>query len=376
MSPKSATPRRYRSIAGLVRVLPARQLIPFWLAIGVTFAAFGFLIDVMGRGRSSRPHLLLNVALFAIVPASFVWTRMTGRRRAFAAIAVVYTVYMTLASRLFPALPATPPGRLFFDGLGATITLLGGYLLFIHFINSSASRYLRVHTEIELARDIHRVLVPPIDRRIGNVEFYGVSSASGDVGGDLVDAIEHPGGWVGYVADVSGHGVASGVVMAMFKSALRTRLLSGVSLGPLFADLNALLIPLKPEASFVTVAAVRSSGTAIECAVAGHHPVLRVRGSQVEAVTQSQRAIGMFANATYEAQMIEWQRGDLLALVTDGLLEVFDAQDHELGLAWAQQLLVAHRERPLAEIAERLLAGARQHGPQLDDQTLLLIRNR
>ena len=69
MSPKSATPRRYRSIAGLVRVLPARQLIPFWLAIGVTFAAFGFLIDVMGRGRSSRPHLLLNVALFAIVPA-------------------------------------------------------------------------------------------------------------------------------------------------------------------------------------------------------------------------------------------------------------------------------------------------------------------
>jgi sigma-B regulation protein RsbU (phosphoserine phosphatase) len=353
-----------------------RQLIPFWLAIGVTFAASGFLIDVMGQGRSATLPLVLNVALFAVVPASFVWTRMTGRRRAFIATAVVYTVYMMLASRIFRRLPATPPGRLFIDGMGATVTLLGGYSLFIHFINSSASRYLRVRTEIELARDIHRVLVPPIDRRIGTVEFYGSSSPSGEVGGDLVDVVEHAGGWVGYVADVSGHGVASGVVMAMFKSALRTRLLSGVGLGPLFADLNALLIPLKPETSFVTVAAVRCSGATVECAVAGHHPVLRIRGSQVEAVTQSQQAIGMFTDAAFEAQTIDWQPGDLLALVTDGLLEVFDAQDHELGLAWAQQLLVAHRERPLAEIAERLLAGARQHGPQLDDQTLLLIRNR
>jgi serine phosphatase RsbU (regulator of sigma subunit) len=76
----------------------------------------------------------------------------------------------------------------------------------------------------------------------------------------------------------------------------------------------------------------------------------------------------------FEAHVIDWQPGDLLALVTDGLLEVFDTQDRELGLAWARQMLAAHHDRPLAEIAERLLAGARAHGPQLDDQTVLLIR--
>jgi hypothetical protein len=31
-------------------------------------------------------------------------------------------------------------------------------------------------------------------------------------------------------------------------------------------------------------------------------------------------------------------------------------------------------DRPLEEIADRLLAGARGHGVQLDDQTVLLIR--
>jgi hypothetical protein len=45
-----------------------------------------------------------------------------------------------------------------------------------------------------------------------------------------------------------------------------------------------------------------------------------------------------------------------------------------LGLPWAREILAAHAGRPLSEIAERLVSGARAHGPQLDDQTVLLIR--
>ncbi len=369
-----ATPGRYRSIAALTRVLPARQLIPFWLAIGLTFATFGVLTDVMAGGRSTLLKLGLNVVLLAVIPVALVWTRMTGRRRPFIVIAAIYPFYTLVIGRTLLDLPAAPAGRLFLDGMGATLALMGGYLLFIYFINSAASRYLRARTEIELAGELHRVLVPPIDRRIGDVELYGWSFASGTVGGDLVDVVEHEGGWLAYVADVSGHGVASGLVMGMFKSALRARMVSGVGVARLLAELNVILMPLKPSASFVTVACVRSSGTHIECAVAGHHPVLRVRGGQVDAITPPQLAVGMFAGATFEADSVEWQPGDLLALVTDGLLEVFDAQQRELGLDWARSVLAAHGDRPLTEIAERLLTGARAHGPQLDDQTLLLIR--
>jgi serine phosphatase RsbU (regulator of sigma subunit) len=289
-------------------------------------------------------------------------------------VAAIYVVYTVVASRAIPGLVQAPRGRLVLDGVGAILTLMTGLRLFMYFINSSAARYLRARTEIELASEIHRVLVPPIERRIGDVEFYGWSFASGEVGGDLVDVVDHAGGWLGYVADVSGHGVASGVVMGMFKSALRARVISDEGLPALLADLNDILIPLKPSASYVTFAGVRSSGSSIECAVAGHHPVMRVRGAQVEEITAPQRAVGMFPDSTFEAQVIDWQPGDLLALVTDGLLEVFDSENRELGLAWARQVLAAHADRPLAEIAERLLAGARAHGPQADDQTLLLIR--
>jgi hypothetical protein len=368
-----ATPRRYDSIAALARVLPARQLIPFWLAIGLTFAAFGFLIDVMARGEYTPLTLALTVFSTAVITVGLVWTRMTGRRRTFVAVAVAYILY-TLARSSLPRLPVAPPNRLLLDGIGAMFALMGGYLLFIYFINSSASRYLRARTEIELAANIHRVLVPTINCRIGDVEFYGCSFASGEVGGDLVDVVEHEGGWLGYVADVSGHGVASGVVMGMFKSALRARIMSGEGLAALLDNLNAILMPLKPAASFITVAGVHRWGTKIECAVAGHHPVLRVRGSQVDEITSPQLAVGMFQDARFESQAVDWQPGDLLALVTDGLLEVFDGQNRELGLSWAREVLASHSGRPLAEIAGRLLAGARAHGPQLDDQTVLLIR--
>ncbi|HXD73154.1 MAG TPA: SpoIIE family protein phosphatase, partial [Vicinamibacterales bacterium] len=268
-----ATTRRYGSIAALARVLPARQLIPFWFAIALTFATLGFLVDVMVRGRSAPLALALNVVCAGIVSVVLVRARFAGRRWASLPVAVLYVLYTLFSSRFFPVLPEAPPGRLPFDALGSMLALMGGYTLFIYFINTSASGYLRARTEIDLAHGIHQVLVPPIDRRIGDVEFYGVSFASGEVGGDLVDVVEHEGGWLGYIADVSGHGVASGLIMGMFKSALRAQMVTGAGLAKLLTDLNAILIPLKPSGSFITVAGVRSRGTAIECAVAGHHPV-------------------------------------------------------------------------------------------------------
>jgi serine phosphatase RsbU (regulator of sigma subunit) len=45
---------------------------------------------------------------------------------------------------------------------------------------------------------------------------------SGEVGGDLVDVFQTDRGWIAYIADVSGHGVAPGVVMGMVKSAARS----------------------------------------------------------------------------------------------------------------------------------------------------------
>ena len=83
----------------------------------------------------------------------------------------------------------------------------------------------------------------------------------------------------------------------------------------------------------------------------------------------------VFSEARFQfRQMRNGRPGDLFALLTDGLIEVFDRNGNELGFEWAKRVLRETGGQPLSSIADRLLNEARGFGAQLDDQTLLLIR--
>ena len=75
---------------------------------------------------------------------------------------------------------------------------------------------------IALATEIHRSLVPELSFHTSAFQFFGAPFPSGAVGGDLVDVVVRNDAWLGYVADVSGHGVPAGVLMSMVKSDRRT----------------------------------------------------------------------------------------------------------------------------------------------------------
>ena len=387
---------RNRALPDLVRALPPRQLLPLWIAIFSTFSMMGFAIDIIGHGRQPAMLLVLGVVAsgllalgYAVVALPIRGSIVSDRTRpwGYAAMVAIHITYTIVVPRAFELLPTAPSWRLAIDGVGTIVAAATGYTCFIWFISVTGAGYLRAQAEIALARDIHRVLVPVVDTRIGDFEFLGWSHASGDVGGDLVDLVHHENGWLGYVADVSGHGVGSGVVMGMFKSALRMRVRAGGSIASLLDDIHAVLMPLKQSQTFVTVACVhggngvgghlkRTPGGVdhVECAVAGHLPILRVRNGCVEEVTSPQIAVGMFEGTTFNASSVECLPGDLFALLTDGLIEVFDGDRNELGLDWAKQVLRSTNGKPLSAIADRLLADARAYGAQLDDQTVLLIR--
>ncbi len=368
-------PRRVNPLPDLVRALPARQLIHFWIAIFTTFSSLGFVFDVLTGGRQPATLLAINVLACGLLAIGYARVGMPPRRWGYVAMFAAHLTYVLVVPGFFFPLSATPPRRLMFDGIGLIVTVTTGYTFFLIFISMTATRYLRAQAEIAIARDIHRVLVPAVEKRIGDFEFLGWSAASGDVGGDLVDLVEQDNGWLGYVADVSGHGVGPGVVVGMFKSSLRMRARAGGSIASLLDDIHAVLMPLKQPQMFVTVACVRGGpGDELECAVAGHLPVLRVRGGCVEEVTSPQIAVGMLEETTFSSAAVECRPGDLFALLTDGLIEVFDAKSNELGLEWAKGVLRSSADQPLSTIANRLLADARAHGSQVDDQTVLLIR--
>jgi serine phosphatase RsbU (regulator of sigma subunit) len=167
------------------------------------------------------------------------------------------------------------------DAMGILVATFVGYRFFMSFISIEGVEQIRAHTELELAHGIQRTLVPHIECTTDSVEVYGLSMPSEQVGGDLVDFVATEVGWLGCLADVSGHGIKAGVLMGNLKTALRLEFAEGHSLPVILDRINRVLPAVKDAEMYATVAAMRSTGAGlIEYSLAGHVPILRYRAKK------------------------------------------------------------------------------------------------
>ena len=79
---------------------------------------------------------------------------------------VLQIAWAPFSARVFGGLPALSPEqvpeRLRSDALLTLLLMAVSYSCFLWFINGTAARYLRARAEIELAHQIHQVLVPAV----------------------------------------------------------------------------------------------------------------------------------------------------------------------------------------------------------------------
>lgn len=267
--------------------------------------------------------------------------------------------------------------KLILNGLLEMVLIALGYVLFLIFFNREGARFFRTQTEVRLAGELHRTLVPERHQRIGKLEIFGSSIPSGEVGGDLFDIIETDGNWHAYVADVSGHGVAAGILMSMIKSTVSMQLTKLKEPSRLLNDLNDVMQPLTAPANYLTFAYVGGSEAEIlNFALAGHLPILHYQSRPRTIVERSDAnvPIGLFKNKTFAISQFSFAAGDLLAIITDGFTEVFDSKGGEIGLPEFKSMLLACIDKPLPEIYRELRLRTTKFGKQTDDQTMLLIR--
>jgi serine phosphatase RsbU (regulator of sigma subunit) len=371
---------RWLSRSKMWQAMPLRSQVLFLVGVFCLFMPSGLLADIPAMGANGPVRLTASaisagaIAMTYVVVASR-WPRWL------VAVATGQVLWLAVFNRLFGAAggPLTGPAlhaRLNADVGGATTSIVIGFSCLSAMIRRESSRFGQVQAEIALARDIHRHLVPRVERRISGFEFRGVSVPSGDVGGDLIDVVDSPDGWTAFVADVSGHGVAAGLLMGMVKSAARTDLRERRGLGELLTALNAVLFNVKGPSMFATFAGLQCTRGGLQFSVAGHLPILRCRATSgiVAELSIPQVPIAMFEQGAFLAQPVVAEPGDLFVILTDGFTEVFDRRESDFGLERVKSLIQQHAQAPLAAIEERLFAAVRAHGRQIDDQTLLLIR--
>jgi Stage II sporulation protein E (SpoIIE) len=371
------------------RTVPLISRVIFLVGVFLIFASLEFVNDIMAMGREPTLRLALAALILGVSAVFYAASGIILRRqfwKIFLPAFVLYLVLVNLLAKWLPDLPRTTQmgaadiaqlqSRLSLDGNVASLAIVLGYACIVYASVAEGRRYFRVHAEMALAADIHRVLVPSIDEKIGDFEFYGRSLPSGEVGGDLIDVFPGDKRWIAYVADVSGHGVAPGVVMGMVKSAARMQLSSEERSAELLERLNSVLYPIKKPEMFVTFAYLAWNGEQLEYSLAGHPPILHYHAAskEISEVSCSNLPLGMFDGQEYVRGTVQAAGNDLFLLLTDGLLEVTNAKDKELGLDGVRAVMSAHAMQPIAAIFQAVLDAANGHGHATDDQSLLLVR--
>jgi serine phosphatase RsbU (regulator of sigma subunit) len=361
---------------------PRTMRICFYAAVFSLFASVGALALLMSTTYLSPAHIISNIVIvggFAIGYAAVsIWQRywiipVLGIFEGvlFALLGAHYHGGLQLIAHGSPL-----HGQLKTLGVIGIVSVLMGYVLFIVFFARQGARYFRAHNEIVMAAEIHRVLVPPIHKIIASFEVYGISVPSGEVGGDLVDLAVDGLSWTGYVADVSGHGLSAGLLMAMFKTAVRTRA-KEVSSGEMLMEVHRALYPLKTPNMFATVAVLQWTGQVFNLALAGHLPLLHYLHSsgEVREYPAFDLPLGVLPEQTFGSTEVRCQSGDILVLLTDGLTEVFDKNGREMGIGPVKDVLVRSAAQGLPELSASIRQTALNFGRQNDDQTMLIIRN-
>jgi hypothetical protein len=371
--------------------VPRWRVALFFLGVFSLFSIVGFINDIAEFGRQTTLRLTLGVVLSGGFAILYAVAGFRLRQRWWMGVLPIFVVqFVTInlianwlpsparPSQMGPAEIAQLQHRLGVNGVSILIAMVAGYICFLVFSIKEGRRYFRVHAEMELAAEIHGVLVPPLDAKLGGFEFCGRSQPSGEVGGDLIDLVQMDAerGWVAYIADVSGHGVAPGVVMGMVKSAARMQLTSGGGSATLLSRLNTVLHPLKKSEMFVTLAYLAGSEAGLEYSLAGHPPILHYHAASgdISELTCPNLPVAILEDSTFDTSKVECAPGDLFVLITDGLLEVENKAGEEFGMAGVKAALVQHAGWPLAEICQAIVEAAARYGKPADDQSLLLVK--
>ena len=184
------------------------------------------------------------------------------------------------------------------------------------------------------------------------------------------------------MADVSGHSVGAALIMVETRSVLRAQLQTLQSPAEILAALNELLHDdLSRAELFITMSYLSyHPGTGrLRYTNAGHPPPLlyRASGDSFLELDAEGLVIGVNREVFFEERSLSIERGDLLFLYTDGIIEAEGPGGELFGTRRLQTIITREHRRPAAELITAVLAAVRTFSGMSsfkDDISMLVLK--
>lgn len=250
-------------------------------------------------------------------------------------------------------------------------------------IRGKLSRQTDLEREVATASALQADMWPGALPAIPGFDCAAASLPAKGVGGDFYDVFTLDAGrWGVLLGDVSGKGVAAGLVATAVQGRVQTAA-RHAHLAPadLARVLNADLFASTEGQRYATLVygTLDAGRRTISLVNAGHPaPLVFLPGApRVTPLSSSGPALGLMDTARFECLQVTMPPGAVFVAFSDGVVEALDSNDEEFGLERVEALVAAHQAGSAADLCAALLGtvrahrGSRQHQ---DDVTVMVLR--
>ncbi|MGD9135750.1 MAG: SpoIIE family protein phosphatase [Desulfobacterales bacterium] len=201
---------------------------------------------------------------------------------------------------------------------------------------------VRIKNSLQLAREVQRSLLPIENPKLSGLDIAGTSIYCDETGGDYYDyylKTDEPG--VGrinmVVGDISGHGLASALLMTSARALLRQRTAQSGSIADIVTDVNReLTIDMAESGNFMTLfyLTIDFQGRKIQWVRAGHDPAIFYDPATdtFDELKGNGLALGAVKSWKYEEnEKTDLAEGQIIFIGTDGIWETKNTRGQMFG---------------------------------------------
>jgi serine phosphatase RsbU (regulator of sigma subunit)/anti-sigma regulatory factor (Ser/Thr protein kinase) len=246
----------------------------------------------------------------------------------------------------------------------------------------------RLRRELQLAQEIQNALLPQSVPTLEGFDIDAAYRAAMEVGGDYYDFFEVDENAIGIVvADVSGKGIGSSMVMTMIRTSMRLESRGNKRASDVVNKVNRAAMGDIKKGMYVTMYYVilDSKKRQVSYASAGHNPMILYRDDtkSVSFLNPGGIAVGIDLGNPDEfrklitSEKLRLKKGDLLFIYTDGITEAMNEKREQFGEQRLIDFVYKYNHLPSSEFKQKLndeIVAFTKGYPQSDDITFVVVR--
>ncbi len=236
----------------------------------------------------------------------------------------------------------------------------------------------RREKELNEARDLQQSLLPKITPTTNIFDISTYLQSANEMGGDYFDFIEFEDKLYSICGDATGHGVTSGIMVSVTKAGL-----NGVELdspSTMLSKLNTIVKKVNFGRIRMSLSVVKLEENSIEISSAAMPPyfIYSAKNNKLNEVLIPNLPLGGLSLTQYESKKHDFEVGDILVMMSDGLPELPNDSNELLDYEAIYDEIFDNIDKSAKQISNALLGLGKKWRSHLDDLpddiTLVVIK--